>query len=371
MPSDPGASNARPRSRLEASGRGLAAALTFILVRLSLAPFASLPLVVVLLVPRGSHAYCRTTTCPSPTSFVPTATACQPAGLTSCQADGTTAKNIPLWWKASCVGYSLQKDASKRVTLDQAMNAASGAFARWSLADCGGGAPSIAGEDLGPIACGEVAFSVDGPNQHVIVFRDSAWPYKSAVEQRLGQPSLTIALTTVSFNRDTGEILDADIELNSADHKIVPTDALTSGVYDLESVLTHESGHFLGFAHSPDVTAVMYYQDEGGSARHRALTGDDIDAVCAVYPPGGVRPVDTSVSPSGGVASSGCDPTPRGGQSSACVAPGSSSSSGGCAAASGAAPGWAGWPLLVAMAGLVARRHRARPALPRSGSRRG
>jgi len=264
-------------------------------------------------------AFCRTTTCPPPADFTPTAAQCVPPGLTSCTMNGDTVASVLLWWKSTCVGYSVQKDASKYASLSDATTAAAGAFAAWSSASCPG-APSIKGQDLGPVTCGDTAFNVDGPNQNVIVFRDSGWPHKTAEQIRLNQASPTVALTTVSFNRDTGEILDADIELNTADHKITVTETPGTGVFDLESVLTHEGGHFIGLAHSPDATSVMYFQDEGGSAKHRALAADDASAVCTVYPPAGPRPVDTSVSASGFAAAGGCDATPRGGLSSICAA---------------------------------------------------
>ncbi len=300
--------------------------------------------VVVTAFASDAAAFCRTTTCPPPADFTPTATQCVPSGLTSCTMNGETVASVSLWWKTTCVGYSLQRDGSRYATLGAATTAAAGALAAWSSASCPA-APSIKAQDLGPVACGDTAFNVDGPNQNVIVFRDATWPHKTAEQIRLNQASPTVALTTVSFNRDTGEILDADIELNTADHKITVTDTPGTGVFDLESVLTHEGGHFLGLSHSPDATAVMYFQDEGGSAKHRALGADDAKAVCAVYPPAGPRPVETSVSASGFAAAGACDATPRGGLSSVCAAntPVKTTKSG-CAASPGGLAGAGGAP---------------------------
>ncbi len=47
-------------------------------------------------------------------------------------------------------------------------------------------------------------------------------------------------------------------------------------------VLTHEIGHCLGFGHSADTQALMYYQT--GAGRKSYLTKDDIDAVTFLYP---------------------------------------------------------------------------------------
>ncbi len=319
--------------------------------------------VVMLLAPEA-QAFCRTFTCAPPSDFTPSATLCAPVDLTSCVMGADSAKSVPLWWKSTCVGYSLQKDGSRYATIAQATAAASGAFSAWASATCPG-APSVQGQDLGPVACGAASFNLNTGNQNVIVFRDSAWPHKTAEQQRLNQASPTVALTTVSFNRDTGEILDADIELNTADHKITVTDTPGTGVFDLESVLTHEGGHFLGVAHSPDATAVMYFQDEGGSSKHRALGADDAAAICAIYPAAGPRPVDTSVSANGFTAAGTCEPAPRNGLSSACVADtaGTPTKSGGCAVSSSAsiAVNGGAWAALgIAVASVMRRRRRAR-----------
>jgi hypothetical protein len=59
-----------------------------------------------------------------------------------------------------------------------------------------------------------------------------------------------------------GQILDADIYFNPSDSQVsFATPAALAAApqsYDLESVLTHELGHFLGFSHSAVWSAMMY-----------------------------------------------------------------------------------------------------------------
>jgi len=59
-----------------------------------------------------------------------------------------------------------------------------------------------------------------------------------------------------------GQILDADIFFNPADSNVIfSTPAVLSAnpkSYDLESILTHELGHFFGFSHSAIWSAMMY-----------------------------------------------------------------------------------------------------------------
>ena len=66
--------------------------------------------------------------------------------------------------------------------------------------------------------------------------------------------------TTVST--EVGQILDADIYFNPSDSVVsFATPAALSASpksYDLESILTHELGHFLGFSHSAVWSAMMF-----------------------------------------------------------------------------------------------------------------
>jgi hypothetical protein len=67
----------------------------------------------------------------------------------------------------------------------------------------------------------------------------------------LPRPDLdrTLGATTFQVDDVTGEVIESDIFLNSAfDWSIAPQG--TSGRYDVQSIVTHELGHFLGLGHS-------------------------------------------------------------------------------------------------------------------------
>lgn len=68
---------------------------------------------------------------------------------------------------------------------------------------------------------------------------------------------------TSPVSSEVGQILDADIYFNPSDSRVTfaTPGALASAspaAYDLESLLTHELGHFLGFSHSAIWRAMMF-----------------------------------------------------------------------------------------------------------------
>jgi MYXO-CTERM domain-containing protein len=217
---------------------------------------------------------------------------------------------VPLWWRNACISYDLQQDAGPGIPLDQATSIVDTSFATWGNAPCSTGSPSILPIDLGPVACGNVEYNGDQGNQHVIVFRET-WPHDD--------PYNTLGLTTVTFDTQTGEIYDADTEINAS---VAPSilQVPLSGGYDFQSIMTHEAGHFLGMAHATDTSATMYYSYNPGSTNMRSLTADDVAGVCTIYPPNGTRTVDPTID--GGTLPEGpCDPTPRHGFSTECGQP--------------------------------------------------
>lgn len=291
--------------------------------RRGLGPLLGLGATLLTLAPDAA-AYCRTAVCAGEV----VGKICDPPEPDDC--------GIALFWSKRCVGYSVQEDASVRVPWDVANGIVDQAFATWAAAPCGGGAgPTMEGVNLGPVQCDAREYNQSGGNANVIVFRDDRWPYA-------GQWN-TLALTTVTYNLDSGEIYDADLEINSADV------ALTWGdddvQYDLPSIVTHEVGHVFGLAHSEVADSTMFSDYEIGRTSLRDLAADDVDGICQVYPPGPPR------------STLECDPTPRHGFKTDC-GPGPVEEEGGCYL--GVARGhsrFAGGLFGVALlAGLLARR---------------
>lgn len=237
------------------------------------------------MVSENAEAFCRSTT------------SALPLGQSSSQC---YAAGLPLFWRGACIGYSVHDAASTRISLQTAEPIIDSAFAVWNQVHCSrGGVVGISASNVGPVRCGEVQYRVNGPNQNVIIFRDASWPYSD--------PRNVLSLTTLTFNADTGEIYDADMELNTAGSGRVTA-------ANLGEVMTHEVGHFLGLAHATDSSARMFENNTSGTS----LAADDIAGLCAIYPNTNERAVSKSVSSTGAVAADACDSTARHGFGSGC-----------------------------------------------------
>jgi hypothetical protein len=217
-----------------------------------------------------ARAFCRTTTSQVPAGYDPT--------VNGCWGQGT-----PLAWHASEVGYGIGMAASQQVSLADATRVADLAFSTWNAVSCPDGEPTVYARDEGPTSWvpdgGSCTLSSDcDPTAHdVIVFDDEVWPYDD--------PANTLALTTVTFGVEDGAIFEAYTEINTTPpHQITTQEPppVDGSAYDLQAILTHEAGHFLGLAHASDTAAVMYAYYTQGKVE---LTGDDVAGLCAIYPP--------------------------------------------------------------------------------------
>jgi hypothetical protein len=263
-------------------------------------------------------AYCRTNTCEqdlqNPDCLIELETGCLTGGEW-------------LYWNKSCIAFSVQAEASplRHIDYESAVADIGAAMAVWGEADCGGQKVAMTPHLFPAVACTEAEYNTEGPNANTWVFRDEAWPYED--------DGLTLALTSVWFNVKTGEIYDADVELNSYSATFSAEQGAT-----LREVATHEAGHFYGLAHSADPHAIMYASYSMLMGISETLTEDDRRGICAAYPPGPEVPA--------------CDPTPRHGFSPHC-----GSISSGCSVAlpgerrAGWSPWWAAVGLIVAIRG--------------------
>lgn len=123
--------------------------------------------------------------------------------------------------------------------------------------------------------------SLSDPPDNLVLFARTAGAWSD-----LGRGTSEIAVTFVSNNERTGEIVDADIVVNDARWRFVVGGgaAVAEGEVDFASAMTHEVGHALGLLHSADPTATMFASYTGVEpAGARTLADDDREGLCAAY----------------------------------------------------------------------------------------
>lgn len=224
-----------------------------------------------------AQAYCRSTTCDPHDYECPT------------DDNGCSRGGPPLSWRALPLQYRFQKSGSEKLDMDLAREAARRAFDTWSDVRCKTGRTSLRFAEGADIARNKpLKKRSQGSEPFGIYFRDETWPYSGGDD--------ALAVTSQTFGMYSGYIEYADIEINTSERKYAVTDE-EDGI-DLQAVFTHEIGHYIGLAHSNVSDSIMvarYCQSSDRCGKDvetaRALAQDDIDAVCALYPPAGIAGV--------------------------------------------------------------------------------
>jgi hypothetical protein len=107
--------------------------------------------------------------------------------------------------------------------------------------------------------------------------------HAKAAWQEQGVSSLVVALTVLTYDRNSGEIRDADVLLDDWGHDFCIAPACNALQYDLQSTLTHELGHALGLDHSQVVDATLFAGADPGESKKRTLATDDTNGICTAY----------------------------------------------------------------------------------------
>lgn len=188
-------------------------------------------------------------------------------------------RTTPLRWTATPVRWYATNRGADTVSATAFQSAVARAFETWQNVPTASIAFSFAG------FTSALPFDEDGLS--VLGFED--------------EPDLERVLGSTSFVIDdvTGTIVESDVFFNSA-FQWSTSDAGQAGRFDLQSVATHEIGHFIGLGHSAlgetelrpsggrrvvASSAVMFPVSFGtGNTADRTLQPDDIAGVSDLYP---------------------------------------------------------------------------------------
>ena len=208
-------------------------------------------------------------------------------------------------------------DPPRILQREQMLDMARASAAAWS-------APAVSCTDLSLriLELDAAVAQADFDRLNSIGFRRDEWrkiPCKPTEKEAcLPYSGNAIAITIVTSNKSTGEILDADIEINAVTQRfsdVVSEGRPTGGalsVQDLQNTLTHEFGHLIGLDHNcydpvpngiaprdhngesaPDcfnapasiTAATMFNSALPGETSKRDLAEDDLAALCDIYGP--------------------------------------------------------------------------------------
>jgi hypothetical protein len=143
----------------------------------------------------------------------------------------------------------------------------------------------------------QVGYKPSGGNENVVLYAPNGWPNAKGA----------LGITVLTYQDGTGRIIDADLLLNGGGRFFAvlerdesqgdataidgtgvttksPEGQPTTGRFDIQSVVTHELGHFFGLGEDyDDPKATMYATTRAGEIHKRVVTKNEGSILTALY----------------------------------------------------------------------------------------
>ena len=211
--------------------------------------------------------------------------------LAWCYSLKKTDDGVPLRWPEGAVPYAIDEHGSLDVFGRSELGAVRAAMSTWN---------AIPGARVRLLA----APSTDDPPARVTWWQD----WDDQVD--------ALAVTVVTYDVETGDIVDAEIRINDeVEWTIADSRSVDGQRYDVQNTIAHEVGHLMGLAHSEaDEQATMFPTSAPWEVIKRDLASDDLAGFAHLY---GVGAPDDPSEPA--VRTAGCHMAPSTAGNSAIV----------------------------------------------------
>jgi hypothetical protein len=182
----------------------------------------------------------------------------------------------------SCFYYSVNERGSDNIFMTDLSEIIRASFDAWEDVSCS----YFYFMDTKPTTVDKAEYNQDKGNVNLLVWREEMedWPAEFS--------NNAIAMTSVTYNLNSFDILDTDIEFNGAHFEFGTVENGGDNYFvDLQTVITHEIGHAIGLndLYDPQYKDSTMYgvdiHDSDGSATldKRSLHQDDINGLCYIY----------------------------------------------------------------------------------------
>jgi hypothetical protein len=227
---------------------------------------------------------------------------------------GTASDHCLYWAEKSSIVWQAEQTGNPETPGDDEVTAFRRAFGTWQaqMDFCGSlsfrEGPRTASRNVGWVATPGAA------NENILLFRfkmcadtvplsDSCWNDDDDADDCGNKfdcwqhASGAIAITTTTYDPQSGRVLDADIELNQPSFVFSTVDAPpcvrpnwspSCVAWDVQNTVTHEIGHMLGLDHTTYPGSTMNPTAPPGELSKRVLDVGTRDFVCQVYARGQV-----------------------------------------------------------------------------------